>query len=182
MSQKSGYVSMTLLCTLDFWNLETRIFEILKHEYLICEKCNLVFRYKIHYKNMSSDWAKNLGMCLWRYYVPLIFEILKHEYLKINLQKHEYLKINLQRSVISGWNMFCGILSYWRCTPCSHLSNTPSFITIGWELAEIYRNMRLETQAVFQRKWVCISDSYLLHITTMENLNGFHFDLYTYTC
>ena len=30
-------------------------FEILKHEYLRCEKCNLVFRYKIHYKNMSSD-------------------------------------------------------------------------------------------------------------------------------
>ena len=55
-------------------------FEILKHEYLIYEECNLVFRYKIHYKNMSSDWAKNLGMCSWRYYVVLIFEILKHEY------------------------------------------------------------------------------------------------------
>ena len=65
-------------------------FEILKYEYILCEEYNLVFRYKIHYKNMSSDWAKNLGMCLWRYYVPLIFEILKHEYLKINLQKHEY--------------------------------------------------------------------------------------------
>ena len=49
--------------------------------YLLCEKCNLDFRYKIHYKNMSSDWAKYLGMCLWRYYVLLTFEILKHEYL-----------------------------------------------------------------------------------------------------
>ena len=73
-------------------------FEILKHEYLIYEKCNLVFRYKIHYKNMSSDWAKNLGMCLWRYYVPLIFEILKHEYL-ILISRFQIFRENVQKNL-----------------------------------------------------------------------------------
>ena len=117
-NMSSDWAKYLGMCLWRYYVLLT--FEILKHEYLLCEECNLVFRYKIHYKNMSSDWAKNLGMCLWRYYVPLIFEILKHEYLKINLQKHEflnfeilkheYLNTNLQRSVISGWNMFCGIL------------------------------------------------------------------------
>ena len=127
-------------------------------------------------------------MCLWRYYVPLIFEILKHEYLKINLQKHEYLKINLQRSVISGWNMFCGILFYWRCTPCSHLSNTPSFVTIGWELTEIWmhkRNQPYVTQSklkvsrvVFVRKVVCILGILPSSSQYHGNLDGeFYFDL-----
>ena len=61
-------------------------FEILKHEYLRCEKYNLVFMYKIHYKNMSSDWAKNLGMCLWRYYIPLI--ISRFQIFRENVQKN----------------------------------------------------------------------------------------------
>ena len=61
---------------------------------------------------------------------------------RIYSEKVHINSLDLQMLVISGWNMFCGILFYWRCTPCSHLSNTPSFVTIGWELTEIWMHKR----------------------------------------